>query len=348
MEHLNMRGFPRRYLVKRILANSVTKNIGYVIIPLSDTDDKMIESRLFNRLDLKKARLDDLRPLPVASVNRLRDEILIEWIYNSNAIEGSTITLLETRLILETGLTIGGKSLREHFEVINHKKAIQYVEDLVQVSEPITAFHVRQIHRLILVNIDDENAGNYRETQVRIAGAPIIPPESWQITNLMTEWSTWVTEAEGSIHPIALAAQAHHRLVAIHPFIDGNGRTARLAMNLLLMRRGYPPTVIQRANRRQYYTVLAQAASGKPEALVNFVGRAVENSLNLYLEACTPRVKLPGSENEWVQLREACVGTPYSQEYLSLLARLGRIEATKRGRNWYTTRRAIKAYQDSI
>jgi Fic family protein len=308
----------------------------------------MIEARLLKRLETKKAQLDALRPLPVAEVNRLREKILIEWIYNSNAIEGSTITLQETRLILETGLTVGGKSLREHFEVINHKEAIQYVENLVQNTEPITALHVRQIHKLILTNIDDENAGSYRETQVRIAGASFIPPESWQITSLMTEWSDWVVSAQGSIHPVALAAQAHHRLVAIHPFVDGNGRTARLVMNLLLMRRAYPPTVILRANRRQYYSVLAQADSGRTDALVNFVGRAVENSLNLYLEACRPVKKSPRLEDEWIPLKKACVDTPYSQEYLSLLARLGRIDAKKRGRNWYTTRRAIKVYQDSL
>lgn len=308
----------------------------------------MIESRLLKRLEAKKAQLDKLRPLPTASISRLRDEILIEWIYNSNAIEGSTITLQETRLILETGLTVGGKSLREHFEVTNHKEAIQYVEDLVQNTEPITAFHVRQIHKLILTHIDDENAGSYRKTQVRIAGAPFTPPESWQITSLMAEWSDWVASAEGSMHPIVLAAQAHHRLVAIHPFVDGNGRTARLVMNLLLMRRGYPPTVILRANRRQYYSVLAKADSGNTDALENFVGRAVENSLSLYIEACKPVIKSPKPEEEWIPLRNACVGTPYSQEYLSLLARLGRIEATKRGRNWYTTRRAVKAYQDSL
>jgi len=308
----------------------------------------MIESRLLNRLEIKKAQLDELRPLPSALVNRLRDEILIEWIYNSNAIEGSTITLQETRLILETGLTVGGKSLREHFEVINHKEAIQYVESLVLDPEPITAFHVRQIHKLILINIDNENAGTYRKTQVRIAGAPITPPESWQITSLMTEWGDWVAGAEKTIHPVSLAAQAHHRLVAIHPFIDGNGRTARLVMNLLLMRKGYPPTVILRTNRKQYYSVLAQADSGKTDALVNFVGRAVENSLNLYLNAFTSREKSPEPEDGWIPLRDACVGTPYSQEYLSLLARLGRIEAMKRGRTWYTTRRAIRAYQDSL
>jgi Fic family protein len=308
----------------------------------------MIESRLFKRLEAKKAQLDKLRPLPAASINRLRNEILIKWIYNSNAIEGSTITLQETRLILETGLTVGGKSLREHFEVTNHKEAIQYVEDLVQNTEPITAIHVRQIHKLILTHIDDENAGSYRKTQVRIAGAPFTPSESWQITSLMAEWSDWVASAEGSMHPIVLAAQAHHRLVAIHPFVDGNGRTARLVMNLLLMRSGYPPTVILRANRRQYYSVLAKADSGNTDALGNFVGRAVENSLNLYLEACKPVSKSPHPEEEWIPLRDACIGTPYSQEYLSLLARLGRIEAVKRGRNWYTTRQAIKTYQDSL
>jgi Fic family protein len=308
----------------------------------------MIEARLFKRLETKKAQLDGLRPLPVAAVNRLRDEIIIEWIYNSNAIEGSTITLQETRLILETGLTVGGKSLREHFEVINHKEAIRYVEDLVKDPGPITASHVRQIHKLILTHIDDENAGNYRKTQVRIAGASMIPPEAWQITSLMTEWSDWLTNAEENLHPIVVAAQAHHRLVAIHPFVDGNGRTARLVMNLLLMRRGYPPTVILRTDRGRYYSVLTQADTRNPDPLVNFVGRAVDRSLTLFLEACTPRFEIPEAEDEWILLRDACAETPYSQEYLSLLARLGRIEAVKRGRNWYTTRRAIKAYQDSL
>jgi len=164
----------------------------------------------------------------------------------------------------------------------------------------------------------------------------------------MTEWSDWVMSSENKSHPIAFAAQAHHRLVAIHPFIDGNGRTARLVMNLLLMRNGYPPTIVLRENRRKYYSVLAQADSGQTDALNNFIARAVEQSLNIYLEACTPRESPPGIEIEWIPLRDACIGTPYSQEYLSLLARLGRIEAIKRGRIWYTTRRAIMAYQDSL
>lgn len=311
-------------------------------------DQIMIDQKLLARIENKKARLDHLRPLPSSAVARLRDQIIVEWIYNSNAIEGSTITLQETRLILETGLTIGGKSLREHFEVINHRDAINYVEDLVESAEQVTPFHVRQIHKLVLSRIDDENAGRYRETQVRIAGAAFLPPESWLIPNLMKEWGEWLAIEEKQSHPIELAALAHHRLVAIHPFIDGNGRTARLVMNLILLRAGYPPTVIQRINRRQYYRVLDQADSGKPVGLINFIGRAVERSLNLYLEATQPVTIAPGPEEKLIPLREAAVGSPYSQEYLSLLARTGKIEAVKRGRVWYTTRKAVEDYRKSV
>ena len=307
----------------------------------------MLDSRLLERLDTKKRQLDELRPLPTAAVQRLKEQILVEWIYNSNAIEGSTITLHETKLILETGLTIGGKSLREHFEVINHRDAIEFVEALVDASEPISPFHVRQIHKLVLTRIDDESAGTYRNTQVRIGGAAHIPPESWLVAQQMDGWGQWLTDNTGA-HPVELAAQAHHRMVAIHPFIDGNGRTARLVMNLILMRAGYPPTVILRTNRQQYYRVLSEADTGKAEPLVNFVGRAVERSLSMYLEACTPRLSQPAEIDAWIPLRDAAKRTSYSPEYLSLLARLGRIEAVKRGKVWFTTMQAIQKYIDSV
>jgi Fic family protein len=308
----------------------------------------MLEPRLLARLEQKKTRLDALRPLPAAALRRLNQQLTIEWIYNSNAIEGSTLTLRETQLILETGLTIGGKSLREHFEVINHKEAIEYVEGLATDEDPITPFHVRQIHRLVLTRIDDESAGQYRNLPVRIAGTHYQPPDAWEVPRLMNEWDDWLNGPALGLHPVERAAIAHHRLVAIHPFIDGNGRTARLVMNLLLMREGYPPTIILRANRRQYYRVLARADRGDESPLVNFVGRAVERGLTLYLEAGTPRTAPPPPEEEWIPLREAAQGTPYSQEYLSLLARNGRLEAIKRGRAWYTTRQAVAAYQESV
>ena len=308
----------------------------------------MLDPRLYARLEKKKIQLDALRPLPRVALEKLKEQIIVEWIYNSNAIEGNTLTLRETQFILETGLTIGGKSLREHFEVTNHKEAIEYVESLANGADPIVPFHVRQIHKLILTNIDDANAGQYRKTEVRIAGASHIPPEAWEVGREMDEWGAWLSESEKSSHPVVLAALTHHRLVAVHPFVDGNGRTARLVMNLILMRAGYPPTVILRTNRRQYYDVLAKADQGHPEALVNFVGRAVERSLTLYLDACTPKIVKPSSGEEWILLSEAAKGTPYTQEYLSLLARTGKLEAVKRGRNWYTTTKALAEYRASV
>jgi Fic family protein len=308
----------------------------------------MLESRLLERIERKKSQLDALRPLPAAVVNRLREQILVEWIYNSNAIEGSTVTLQETRLILETGLTIGGKTLREHFEVTNHRDAIEFVEKLVADQEKLTPFHVRQIHKLVLSQIDDTSAGNYRTTQVQIAGARHVPPEAWEIPAQMTEWGKWLTKAEKSMHPVVLAALAHHGLVKIHPFVDGNGRTARLVMNLILMQNGYPPTVILRTDRQSYYRVLSLADDGKEKSLINFVGKAVERGLTLYLTANKKQTMKPSRDAEWISLADASRGTPYSQEYLSLLARMGRIEAVKQGRNWVTTREAIQNYVKSL
>ena len=308
----------------------------------------MIEQRLLARLEQKKTQLDALRPLPGAAVRRLNEQLTVEWIYNSNAIEGSTLTLRETQLVLQTGLTIGGKSLREHFEVINHRDAIEYVEALAAGEGPITAFEIRQIHKLVMMHIDDQGAGQYRTLPVRIAGTSRQPPDAWEVARYMVEWSDWLEGPALALHSIERAALAHHRLVAIHPFLDGNGRTGRLVMNLRLMRDGYPPTVILRTNRQQYYRVLARADAGDVNSLVNFVGRAVERSLTLYLEACTPRGGPPDPEDQWISLRAAAAGTPYSQEYLSLLARTGRLEVVKRGRAWYTTRRAVETYRRSV
>lgn len=307
-----------------------------------------MDLRLQKRILQKKIELDGLRPLPQAALRRLNEQLTIEWIYNSNAIEGSTLTLRETQLILEQGITIGGKSLREHFEVVNHQEAIELVESLAAQDEPITAFHVRQLHALVLAKIDDDNAGQYRTLSVRIVGAAHEPPAGWEIAPLMNDWASWLVEQANVLDPVALAALAHHKLVAIHPFIDGNGRTARLIMNLVLMRAGYPPAIIARVNRQQYYRVLAQADGGKTDPLVNFVARAVERSLTLYLEACTPQTAPPPPEDEWIPLRQAAELVPYSQDYLSLLARTGKLEAMKRGRIWHTTPRALELYLESV
>lgn len=307
-----------------------------------------LETRLLARLTSKKERLDLARPLPAAVLARLSDQRNVEWIYNSNAIEGSTLTLRETELILHQGVTIGGKTLREHYEVVNHRDAITFVEKLVPDREPLTAHQVCQIHALVLAHIDDENEGKYRTTNVRIGGSSHLPPEAWLVPQQMADWIKWLRTDALLLHPIDRAAVAHHRFAAIHPFIDGNGRTARLVMNLLLMREGYPSTIILRSNRLQYYRVLGQADRGKTKPLVNFVGRAVESSLGVYLDALRVRRRAPASEEEWVPLNQIAVSSEYSQEYLSLLARLGRLEAKKIGRVWHTTARALQDYRRSI
>lgn len=308
----------------------------------------MLDPRLKARIETKKAQLDALRPLPRTALARLWERITLEWIYNSNAIEGSTLTLKETRLVLEIGLTIAGKSLREHFEVINHKEAIDFVEELAQKGESMTAHTVRQIHALVLARIDDAEAGQYRKLPVRIGGADHQSPEPWEVPHLVEGFSDWLATDARALHPVQRAAEAHHRLVHIHPFIDGNGRTARLATNLLLMQDGYPATVIRKIDRRSYYSVLDEADAGDLVPLINFVGRAVEHALTVCLEALTPREGPPAPEDEYIPLSEAAEGTPYSRDYLSLLARKGRLEAIKRGRNWVTTRRAVEAYLRSV
>jgi len=211
---------------------------------------------MFHQCDQLKKRLDALRPLPPHTVASLHEQLVLEWTYNSNAIEGSTLTLKETKVVLE-GITIGGKPMREHFEAINHKEAIDYVEDIVHQQEPLSERVVRDIHQLVFKNIDNDNAGRYRQENVVIAGAEHTPPDHLHIPQQMDELLIWYHGFSG--HPIERAARLHTDFVKIHPFVDGNGRTARLLMNLDLMLSGYLPVVIKAADRLRYYETLDKA-----------------------------------------------------------------------------------------
>ena len=240
---------------------------------------------IFARLEEKKARLDAARPLPSGVVAKLKEHFDVEWTYHSNAIEGSTLTLAETRLVLLDGLTVGGKSLREHLEAINHKHAIDFVEALALQVEPITEHNVRQVHALILRSIDDENAGAYRKGQVYITGSTYVPPMAIEVLRLMQELVSWINSTEvAELHPVERSALSHFRLVHIHPFIDGNGRTARLLMNLVLIREGCPPAVIRHERRPEYYDALDQAHEGDTTAFVTLVAEEAERSLDIWLD----------------------------------------------------------------
>jgi Fic family protein len=266
--------------------------------------------------------------------------MMIEYTYNSNAIEGNTLTLRETQLIIEEGMTVDGKSITETLEAKNHPEAIKFVERLVDAKSELTEEVILQLHRLIMSNIT-EDAGHYRTTGVKITGATFMPPPSSQVKPRIDELLKWLRENPDELTPIELAAAFHHRFVQIHPFSEGNGRTARLLMNALLMKAGYPfIATVPKLDRQKYLKTLAEADSGDTSSFMNFIARCAEKALDLYLDAL--------EEPEILTLAEASKITPYSQEYLSLLARKGLLGAHKQGRNWAVSRRELDRYLMSV
>jgi len=237
---------------------------------------------MFETIDDLKKKLDQHRPLSPAIVKNLQEDLIVRWTYHSNAIEGNTLTLLETKVVLE-GITVGGKTLREHFEAINHRNAIYYVEDIIKKLEPFSEWQIRNIHQLILKNIDDDNAGRYRQRNILISGATTSPPDYTSLNDKMAQFVNWYNSEAGQLHPIERAAKMHADFVSIHPFIDGNGRTSRLLMNLELMKAGYPPCVIKVENRLAYYDALDQwVAHGKTEPFIQLVAAAVLEGFKPY------------------------------------------------------------------
>jgi excisionase family DNA binding protein len=302
----------------------------------------LIDERIYLRIFAKKMQLDSHRPLSDAILNRLHRNMEIEYTYNSNAIEGNTLTLRETQLVIREGVTINGKSLSDHLEAKNHPKAIEYMESLAKQKDIVRILQekdVLKIHELIFSGIL-ENAGNYRNCQVYIEGSDQSPPSACEIPDLMKQLLQWLNNNPEELRPIELAAVFHHKLASIHPFDDGNGRVSRLLTNLLLINNGYTLTTIKRIDRKKYYDTLQKADRGNLQPFVNFIARCVEQSLDIYLNAIEPSTK----KNKFMTLAEASKLTPYSKEYLGLLARKGRIGATKIGRNWHITQEALNQY----
>ncbi|MBN2251722.1 MAG: Fic family protein [Candidatus Altiarchaeota archaeon] len=295
--------------------------------------DKIIHERLAR----KKRDLDSLRPLPRDVLEKLRGQFAIELAYNSNAIEGNTLTLKETQMVIEEGITIKGKPLREHFEAINHQKAFEFVEGVACKKTGITGETIRRIHKIIVSGIEKEHAGKYRRVNVRILGAIKSPPRFEKVQGRMKEYVEYVNSNPEKLDPVELAAMIHYRLVEIHPFTDGNGRTSRLLMNLFLMRHGYPVSMVLKVDRKKYYDCLKKADKGDVKPFIDFIARNVERSLDLYLDTFR-------RGSGYITLAKAAERSPYSQEYLSLLARKGRIDAIKIGRNWHVKKGAIEEY----
>lgn len=210
------------------------------------------------RIDKLKAWLDGFRPFDSTLVAELKKLYDVRFTYNSNAIEGNTLTQSETELVLTKGITVGGKTLDEHLEVIGHKEAIDYIENLAQRDTEINEWEIKQIHNLILRKINPEEAGSYRTLDVMAAGTNYRYPPHYLLSQLMRDFALWLnSESALRLHPVEYATMAHYRFVSIHPFRDGNGRIARLLMNLLLIRAGYPIVVIDNQIRNDYINALA-------------------------------------------------------------------------------------------
>lgn len=294
----------------------------------------------FERLYEKHARLISNRPLPHAALQSIRESLSIEWTYNSNSIEGNTLNLRETQMVLQEGITIKGKSLREHFEAKNHERAIEHLYTLVSDHYTMKSIDILTLHSYVLRSIEDEFAGRLRNAGVRIAGANFIPPNAQKVSALLDDLVAFINDNPLQLNDIELATVFHHKFAWIHPFFDGNGRTVRLAMNLLLMRKGFPPAIILKNDRKKYYEALNQANNGNYKKLMLLMIQSLERTLNIYLTA------IPGNDDDYREISQIVEepGFPYGQEYISLLARQGKIDAYKEGRNWLTTSDAIEKY----
>ena len=312
---------------------------------MHDTDT-LIRSDLLERIRHKKERLDAHRPLPESAVRKLRDELRLLHTYHSNAIEGNTLTLQETKLVLEEGITIGGKSLREHLEATNLAEAYDLIEAIAKEKREIDHTTIQQIHEVVVRGIRVE-AGKYRVHNVRITGATKTPPDFSKVTRMMDDLIAFLNlnlnlnlqDKEKKEHPVKTTAFMHHKLVEIHPFTDGNGRVARLLTNLFLVKEGYPPIVLRKEERGKYYRFLRLADEGNLEPFANFIAKSVDESLTLYLA-------IFGGADELIALVDLgkLKECPYSQEYLALRARQGLLDAVKIGRRWFSTKRALTDY----
>ncbi|MGH7197878.1 MAG: Fic family protein [Candidatus Omnitrophota bacterium] len=297
---------------------------------------------LKRRIEAKLERLKRLRPLPQAALKKLRQQFEIEMTYNSNAIEGNSLTLKETFLVISEGITVRNKPLKDHLEAKDHYQALEFLMDLVGPGRQaaLTEHLVRQFHQLVMVDTAREEAGKYRSTNVTILGSTHKPPEAFHVPQKMRELIEWHRANRKRLHLIELAALFHYRFEHVHPFSDGNGRVGRLLMNVILMQEGYPLAVVLKNDRKKYYDVLSKADRDNFSPLVRFMAQNVERSLDIYLKALAPSKKT----EQFHSLSELSRKTRFSAKYLNLLARQGKLEAHKEGRDWLSSIEAVERY----
>ena len=233
---------------------------------------------LFAAIDARKAELRKRRPLTPGEVERLRNEFMVNYTYNSNAIEGNTLTLQETALVLQ-GLTVDRKPLKDHLEAVGHRDAFLHIQELAKRKSRLREHEIRSIHTLVLMD-KPEDRGVYRRVPVTIVGAYTEPVQPYMIAPKMEELLRQNEERKKTMHPVERIARFHLEFEGIHPFIDGNGRTGRLIMNLELIRSGYPPINVKFADRKRYYEAFgAYYRDGSADAMIRLIGEYVRDRL---------------------------------------------------------------------
>ncbi|KAL4704411.1 hypothetical protein ACJJTC_000410 [Scirpophaga incertulas] len=243
-----------------------------------------LDREMLRKIDEKREALLSI-PENNAALRRAKKEAYFQHIYHTVGIEGNTMTLQQTRSILETRVAVAGKSIDEHNEILGLDAAMKYINStLLYRLRDITMDDILEIHKRVLGHVDPVEGGHFRRTQVYVGSH--IPPGPSEIERLMTQFLDWLNSEDAlDLHPVRYAALAHYKLVYIHPFVDGNGRTSRLLMNLLLMQAGYPPVIIVKQNRHLYYQHLQTANEGDVRPFVRFIAQCTERTLNLYLWA---------------------------------------------------------------
>lgn len=331
----------------------ILNNIGYAIRYRLISDKRTISMRaiaylsdeIHRRIVQKKKELDSHRTLTPDIIKKIEDEMQIEYVYNSNRIEGSELTRGETALVLK-GVTVSNRSLDDVLAAQNHPNGMDLIRTMAfDPLHKITEADLKKIHKIIAKGLV-LHPGEYRQYDASVIGAGFTPPFHYEIPGHINELLYFINNNPDELSPIELAAHAHYHIAWIHPFENVNGRIARLLLNFILLRNGYPFVVIKNVDRKQYLESLRLADQGELDHFIQYIARCVEQTIDTYLLGIKNRGDITTStiRSQFLTLAELAKGTPYTAEYLSLLARKGKLDAIKDGKTWRTTRKTIDTY----
>lgn len=236
------------------------------------------------KIQALKAELDAKRPLNEGELRELRKWYDVTYTYHSNAIEGNSLTLAETKVVIEDGVTVGGKPLREIYEVKNHKKVLDMMFDFVDGGTPLDEAMILNLHKVLLAEIDTENAGVYRKVQVYISGSEEELPPASEVPALMSDFFYWYESEKSNVNPCLLASQFHYKFVKIHSFVDGNGRMARLLANLILVQNGYPPMIVPVVRRLEYIRSIQEGSDAFDAFMMTVIVESMKDYLRMVSE----------------------------------------------------------------